>query len=125
MNPVPGGWGVFTAEFIPREGGAFTAEVAARAAGRRVQAAVQVSSPEIERVGRPARPEVLRELAAITGGRHGTVGQLDELVEAIRLLPDFKPVESRFRLWCHPLWAALLIGLLACYWAGRKLAGLI
>lgn len=125
MNAAPGGWGVFTAEFVPREGGAFGVEVAARTAGRRVEATVQVGSPEVEQVGRPARHEVLRELASITGGRYGTVEQLDALVEAIRELPDFAPLESRFRLWCHPAWAALLIGLLACYWAGRKLAGLI
>ena len=125
MTPAPGGWGVFTADVVPREGGAFGVEVAARAAGRRVQATVQVSSPELERVGRPARHEVLRELSSISGGQYGTADQLDALVKAIRELPDFKPVESRFRLWCHPAWAALLIGLLACYWAGRKLAGLI
>ncbi len=125
MQAAPGGWGVFTAEFVPREGGVYDVEVAARAAGRRVQASVQVSSPELERVGRPARHEVLRELSSVTGGRFGTVEQLGSLVEAIRVLPDFKPLESRFRLWCHPAWAALLIGLLVCYWAGRKLVGLI
>jgi len=33
-------------------------------------------------------------------------------------------VETRFRLWCHPLWAALVVTVLAVYWMGRKLAGL-
>ncbi len=125
MNAAPGGWGVFTAEFVPREGGGFEVEVAARTAERRVQATLQVSSPALERVGRPARHQVLLEISAITGGRYGAVEQLDALVEAISVLPDFKPQESRFRLWCHPAWAALLVGLLACYWTGRKLAGMI
>ena len=125
MQPAPGGWGVFTTDFVPREGGDFAVEVVARGAGRRVEANMLVSSPVVERVGHPARPEVLRELASITGGRSGMVDELDVVLEEISMLPDFKPVESRFRLWCHPLWAALLVGLLACYWAGRKLAGML
>ncbi len=125
MQAEPGGWGVFTANFVPREGGDFGVEVLAHTAGRRVQTNIEVTSPVLERVGRPARPEVLRELAAITGGQSGAVDELDAVVEAIRMLPDFEPVETRFRLWSHPLWATLLVGLLACYWVGRKWAGMV
>jgi len=28
-------------------------------------------------------------------------------------------------LWCHPLWGGLILTLLAVYWAGRKLVGLV
>jgi hypothetical protein len=125
MQAAPGGWGVFTADFVPEEGGTFVASVVARAAGRRVASVMHVSSPSLERIGHPARPEVLREITSITSGQYGGVAELAEMVAAIGQLPDFKPVESRFRLWCHPAWAALLIGLLGCYWVGRKLAGMV
>ena len=125
LNAEPGGWGVFTGSCVPREGGRYTAEVLCPAAERQVKAEILVSSPQRERVGRPARGAVLRELAAITHGRQGTTAQLDELVRSIQLLPEPKPVEERFRLWCHPLWATLIVGLLTVYWAGRKLIGLV
>jgi hypothetical protein len=125
MNAEPGGWGVFTGSFVPREGGRYEVEVVCKAADRRVKAEVLVSSPRRERVGRPARAGVLREIASITRGRYGTADQLEEMVRSINLLPEPKPIEERLRLWCHPLWAALIVGLLALYWAGRKLIGMI
>jgi uncharacterized membrane protein len=125
LNAEPGGWGVFTGSFVPREGGDYGVEVACPGADRRIKSALRVSSPRRECVGRPARAGVLRELAAITHGREGTTAQLDDVLRSIRLLPEPKPEEERFRLWCHPVWAALIVGLLTLYWTGRKLLGMV
>ena len=125
MVPEPGGWGVFTASFVPTEGGVCSVEVSCKEAERSLTTRLVIQSPKRERAGRPARAGVLREISALTGGMTGSHEDLDRIVQGISVLPEVKPLEERVRLWCHPLWAALLIALLAAYWTGRKLAGQI
>ena len=124
LESEAGGWGVFTGSFVPRERGAYKVVLTWDEGPRRVQTQIGVTSPRRERVGRPARAGVLREIAAVTRGRCGTVGDLEAMVRNLTLLPERAPVETRFCLWCHPLWAALVVTVLAVYWMGRKLAGL-
>ncbi len=125
LRPSEGGWGVFTGTFVPRRGGKHTVTVACEETGRTVSAEMLVDSPRREVVGRPARANVLREIAGITDGNCYAADELAEAVKAIRLLPEPAPRETRLRLWCHPLWGALLVGLLCVYWIGRKLQGRI
>lgn len=121
----PGGWGVYTGAFTPREGGRHRITITCEEANRELTTELNVSSPTREVAGRPARPRVLAEISAITGGAAGTTDDLEELVGKISILPERKPVEKRFRLWSSPLWCAALIGLLGVYWTCRKLLGLI
>lgn len=118
-----GGWGTFSGTFTPRSGGTFEAAVRCRETGKRITSVMTVSEPKTEKTGRPARGDVLRELADITGGRCGTHAELERVVEEIKALPEPRPEEQRFRLWCHPLWGLLIVGLLGAYWVGRKLLG--
>ena len=53
------------------------------------------------------------------------VADVSALIGRIAALPEAKPLEDRIRLWSNPYWAGLLLGLLAIYWTGRKLAGMI
>ena len=46
------------------------------------------------------------------------------MVSGLTLLPERKPEEQRFRLWCDPWWCGALLGLLTLYWIGRKMGGL-
>lgn len=125
LTPEEGGWGVYAGAFVPRAGGKHVVTVQAAAAQRRVTTDMLVDSPRTERVGRPVRSDVLKELAAITGGAYVTHDALAQAVDRIRLLPERAPVEERLRLWCHPLWGALIVTLLGAYWVGRKLQGKI
>jgi len=84
-----------------------------------------VARPSLEVVGRPARRQVLKEIAEITRGRVANMEELTDIVESIKILPERQPVETRFRLWSHPLWAGLIALLLALYWSSRKWLGLI
>jgi hypothetical protein len=120
-----GNWGVFTGSFVPQKGGEYDLEIKCDRVKRSVHAKLVVHSPAREQVGRPARSEVLQEIAAITGAKCGPTAELESILNSIKLLPESKPEDRRFRLWCHPLWAGLIIGLLTLYWVGRKLAGLI
>jgi hypothetical protein len=124
LAPSEGGWGVYTGTFTPAEGGQYQIEITCDAANRSLSTKVDIVAPTVEKIGRPSRGAILREIANLTGGECVGTDGLDELVERIHVLPEAKPEERRLRLWCHPLWCALLLILLAAYWAGRKLTGL-
>ena len=117
-------WGMRGGEFIPREGGTYEVEVACPDAGRKLQTKMEVTVPTVEKIGLPAKPEVLREISAITGGKSGRTSDLNELLSKISILPEPKVHETRARLWCDPWWCGSLLVLLVAYWVGRKLIGL-
>ncbi len=117
-------WGVHTGLFVPREGGKYEVEVKCEAASRRLKTQLTVTLPVLEKVGLPAKLDVLREISALTAGRGGGPEDLAQIVSSLNLLPERKPDELRFRLWCHPWWCGALLGLFTVYWAGRKIGGL-
>jgi len=117
-------WGVHTGQFMPREGGRYQVEVRCDAAQRRLKTQIDVTVPTLEKVGLPAKLDVLREISALTGGKFGSPAELPQMISNLSLLPERKPEEQRFRLWCDPAWCAALLGLLTIYWVGRKVAGL-
>ena len=90
-----------------------------------MESTIHVSQPVREKRGQPANLQVLRELARITGGSSGGVNDFADIINAIKLLPDPQPIEIRHRLWSNPWWGGLILFLLAIYWTGRKLAGMV
>lgn len=125
LSPEPGGWGSFHGMFVPREGGPHKVTVRCAETGREVETTIDVARTVRERVGRPARADVLREISSITGGRSVPAAGLAAVLDQIRILPAPEPVEERFRLWCSGIWGGSIVALLALYWCGRKLAGKI
>jgi hypothetical protein len=125
FSMLEGGWGVFKAGFNPQESGDYKIEIDAPKHGRKLDTTLAVAQPQIEKQGQPINAEILREIASITRGASVSVDGLQELVQKISLLPEPKPIERRTRLWSDPRWGGLILGLLAIYWTGRKLAGLI
>lgn len=117
-------WGVHTGQFVPREGGKYDVEVKCDSAGRRLKTQLEVTVPTLEKVGLPARLDTLREISALTAGKFGGPADLSQMINGLSLLPERKPEERRFRLWCDPWWCAALLGLFAAYWVGRKVGGL-
>ena len=117
-------WGVHTGMFVPREGGKYDVEVKCESAGRHLKTQLTTTVPTLEKTGLPAKLDVLREIAALTAGKYGGPGDLAQMVSGLSLLPERKPEEQRFRLWCDPRWCAALLGLLTLYWVGRKIGGL-
>ena len=79
-----------------------------------------------ERLGKPARPEVLEEIARVTRGKVMEAGKLGDVVQSLALLPDPPPsVQARLQIWSHPAVAATLVALLGVFWVGRKMVGLV
>lgn len=122
---LDGGWGVFKASFGPQEGGDYKIEIDAEKNGRKLETKLPVAQPEIEKQGRPVNAQILREMASITGAAVASLEGVKELVQKISLLPEPKPIEQRTRLWSDPWWGGSILLLLAVYWSGRKLAGLV
>jgi hypothetical protein len=124
---VPEGdeWGAFAGRYEPKEAGRHDVLLACKQTGATLQASIYVQGVAAEPVGRPARPEVLEELARVTGGRVIEPHRVGEVVQSLAALPDPPPSVRRVQLWCHPAVALSLVGLFGVFWAGRKAVGLI
>ena len=118
-------WGEFTARYTALEAGSHRARLFCKQTGATLEASFFVQGVAAEQVGRPARPEVMEELARVTGGKVVEAAKLDEVVRSLAELPDPPPLVRRVPLWCHPVTAAALIGLLGVFWVGRKVVGLV
>ena len=120
-----GEWGVFAGTYLPREPGRHEAVLACRETGDALEASFFVQGSTAEGIGRPARPEVLAEVALATGGRVVSPETIEGLITSLEALPDPPEELRRLRLWSHPLAAALVVGLLGLFWVGRKWQGLL
>ena len=125
LSEVEGGWGVYSAEFSPQEGGPFEIAIDAPEQDRELKTKLTVSLPKREKLGRPVNRPILGEIATLTGGESAGPDHLDEIIKKISILPEPRPAEIRTRLWSNPWWGGAILLLLVVYWTGRKLAGLV
>jgi hypothetical protein len=117
-------WGLFTGTFTPEEGGQYTLTTTCMETGARLETTMSVQGLERERIGQPARFDVLREISEISRGELTQPGDIASLVKSLSELPEPELLTRRFRIWSHPLWGVFLVILLAGFWSARKLAGL-
>jgi uncharacterized membrane protein len=123
---VPAGeesWGLFTGVFTPEEPGDHLVRLSCADAGAALDTTISVQGSAREKVGQPAKPEVLREIAQLTRGKYMETTDPATVAAAIAALPQPELQERRVQLWAHPLWSGLLVLLLGVFWAGRKLVG--
>jgi hypothetical protein len=120
-----GEWGVFSATFTPVEPGRHEVTLTCRETTDSLEASIFVQGSAEEGIGRVARPEVLAEIAQVTRGQLVPQDEVTGLVTALAELPEPAPEVRRLQLWCHPLVAAGLVGLLGLFWVGRKRQGLV
>lgn len=125
FGTVEGGWGVFKSSFVPQEGGKFSLQVEADKQQRKSSIEFLVQLPVREKLGQPANYQVLREISGMTRGVFGPVEDLEKIAQQISVLPEPKPLEQRIQIWAHPALGALVLLMLAGYWIGRKLSGLV
>ncbi len=118
-------WGLFTGQFIPKEHGPHQAIVTCRETGATLETIIDVLETEIEKLGKPARFSILRDISRNTQGKMVMTSQINDLFAAIDRIPDPKPRVKPIRLWANPFWAGLIILLLGVFWMGRKFAGKI
>jgi hypothetical protein len=118
-------WGEFTGRFSALESGAHRVTLFCKQTGATLEASFFVQGAAAEQVGRPARPEVMEELARVTGGKVIESAKLDQVVRSLAQLPDPAPLVRRVPLWCHPVTALALIAMMGVFWVGRKVVGLV
>ncbi len=118
-------WGVFTGRFNTVEPGKHQVILSCRQTDASLETSFYVQGVATERVGRPARPEVLEEIARVTRGKKIGPDKLEEAVQSLADLPDQTPSVRRVQLWSHPLVAGIMICLMGMFWVGRKVIGLI
>jgi uncharacterized membrane protein len=116
-------WGLFNGVFTPEEPGPYLVRLSSADAGTALDTTISVQGSAKEKVDKPAKPEVLREIAQLTRGKFMENATPASLVAIIATLPQPELQERRVQLWAHPLWSGLLILLLGLFWAGRKYAG--
>ncbi len=125
LNSTGDEWGVFTGAFTASEPGKHDVLLACRQTGATLNASFFVQGGDLERVGRPARPEVLAEIARVTRGKMVAADKTEEIVNSLANLSQQPPVTRRLQLWSHPLVGGLLVLMLGVFWVGRKAVGLI
>ena len=118
-------WGVFSGSFAPLEPGRHEVTLTCRETADSLDASFFVQGSAQEGIGAVARPEVLAEIAQVTRGSVVPPDEVAGLVAALAELPESPPEVRRLQLWCHPLVAVTLVGLLGLFWVGRKRQGLV
>jgi hypothetical protein len=118
-------WGVFQGRYTANEPGKHKIILACQQTGATLETSIFVQGGVAERVGRPARPEVLEEIARVTHGKMLAPNKIDQLMQSLASLPDPPQSIRRVQLWSSPLLAGAVIFLLAVFWIGRKVVGLI
>lgn len=125
LNKNESGWGSYSGRLRITQPGEW--KLSATIAGEdseSVETKLLAQEVALEKVGQPARPEVLEEMARITRGRMIEPSQLGELVREIEALPEPKPIENRVPLWSQ-VWTVIAVFILLCgFWIGRKLNGM-
>jgi hypothetical protein len=123
IPPGEEAWGLFTGVFTPSEAGEHRVQITCREAGTALDSAITVQGVSRERLGQPARRDVLEEIAQLTRGQVIESADPVQVLEAVAAIPEPEPQERRLQLWAHPAWAGFLILLMGVFWAGRKAAG--
>ena len=118
-------WGTFRGRLDPHEPGQYKVTLTCKETKATLEATLNVQGAAAERLGRPARPEVLEEIARVSRGKVVKADQVGEIVKSLAALPEPPALVRRVQLWCHPAVAGLLVGLLGLCWSGRKWIGLI
>ena len=118
-------WGLFRGSFVAETGGQYALRTQCKETNATLDSMINVAGVPLEQVGRPARLDVLQEIASITQGNMVTPEGLPKVIAALQALPEPEPIVRRHPLWSHPYWGIAMIGLLGLFWAGRKYTGLV
>lgn len=121
-----GTWGAYGASFNVDQAGVWKLSgCVADAEDKPVKMELFTIGEQLESVGQPAKPELLREMASIANGRSCDVSDVANLVGELKALPEPKPMQQRVYLWANWIIAAAVTLLLCLFWIGRKLNGTI
>ena len=125
LSSTGGEWGAFAGRYTPTQPGNHQLTLFCKETDDTLETLLHVQGVPLEQVGKPARPEVLEEIARVTRGRVLSIDGIEEVQQWLSALPDPPPSVRRIPLWTHPMVVGLLVLLLTLFWIGRKGVGLI
>jgi hypothetical protein len=125
MSAIGSEWGLFSGRFTPKEPGEYKLQMTCRENGSTLNTTLTVQGVAREKLGQPARYDVLKEIATVSRGSLTDTSKTKALLAEIADLPEPEPIIRRVRIWSHIAWASFLIFLLAVFWVGRKFNGVI
>ena len=123
LQSSDGEWGLFTGSFTPTQRGEYRMVLSCRENKGTLQADLPVQGLDRERIGQPARSDVLDEISRVSGGRMVKRAEINQLIDEIQSLPEPEPLVRRLRIWANPFWAGTIVLLLGVFWSGRKMVG--
>ena len=118
-------WGVFDGRFTSDEPGKHQVRLFCKQTNATLDTSFFVQGDAAETPGKPARPEVMEEIARVSHGKVLAPDRLEQLVQSLASLPEPSPSIRRVQLWSHPATAGLILLLLTVFWIGRKAVGLV
>ncbi len=120
-----GDWGAYTSSFTPLESGSYKLTLQCEQTQATLETNLLVLGGAVERIGKPARPEVLEEMASLSGGRLVLPENFATISSLLTSLPAQSLQIQRFAIWSSPWSVATLIGMATMFWIGRKMLGLL
>jgi hypothetical protein len=117
-------WGLFNGLFTPSEAGPHKVRLTCVESGAPLETSIPVQGTTREKRGRPARIDVMEEIAQLTRGKVLATADVAAVVAAVAALPDPEADQRRLPLWSHPAWVGTIVLLLGIFWVGRKVAGM-
>ena len=118
-------WGAYFGHYVSAEPGVHQLTLGCKETGATLETTFFVQGVDAERIGRPARPEVLEEIARVSQGQVLAPEQLEKIIQLLGRQPPPPLAVRRMQWWSHPLLVGLLITLLGIFWVARKMVGLV
>ncbi len=118
-------WGLYTARFTPNRTGEYQVKLFCKETGAVLDTQLAVHGEQREKVGKPARHDVLREIANVSRGQWIPYDEIASIRDRVLELPPPEPAIRRRQIWASPYWAGALIGVMGVFWVGRKMQGAI
>jgi hypothetical protein len=125
LTPAEESWGSYTGRLRITQPGEWKlkASIAGDSSAPSVETSITAQGDALEKIGQPARPEVLSEMARVAKGAviaPQDISNIDKIIEA---LPQKTPLEDSLPLWAQIATMVTLLCLLALFWTLRKLNG--
>ncbi|OYP35762.1 hypothetical protein CGZ80_10820 [Rhodopirellula sp. MGV] len=123
LSRSEGDWGVFVGETIFDEIGSHKVTLRHPSEDETLETEIQVQGRAVEAIGRPARLDVMADLARLGRGQVFAATNLGSLVNTLNEQIQQNQKTQTTRLWQHPIVLLGMIAGLSLFWTLRKWAG--
>ena len=125
FQPTSESPGVYLSEIKTQEAGNMMVSVETAPFQRQLTLNLPIEKNQKEKIGKPVSGNQLLNLSKLTGGQFSDFKNWKSVINKLTLLPNPEPILSINRLRTNQVWGFFLFALLAIYWTGRKLLGMM